>query len=191
MNDSLVLEPSLPPGVTSVTQEFPARFGDQSLFFTLSGTPPPPTPPSPPPPPPPPPAPPPPPFNCSVFNCNCTDICDYYGIVDGQGFGCAPVEAQAFWTAHHCSCSAKEGVRMSSHCQHPLLTKDHGVMLNIMLCPRRVCSVAVLRDRVHQTNQRLPVPQARHPPAAFALHVLRERNNGGGGPAQVPPKGEV
>ena len=113
MNDSLVLEPSLPPGVTTLTQEFPARFGNLSLFFTLSGQPPPVPAPAPPPPPPPPPAPPPPPFNCSVFNCNCTDICDYYGIVWGAGFGCAPVEAQQFWDQHGCHCAAKKGVRIS------------------------------------------------------------------------------
>ncbi len=112
MNDSLVLEPSLPPGVAVLTQEFPVRFGNLSIFITLSGRPSAPTPTPPPPRPPPPPAPPPPPFNCSVFNCNCTDICDYYGIVNGVSFGCAPVEAQQFWDVHGCSCSAKQGVRM-------------------------------------------------------------------------------
>jgi hypothetical protein len=64
----MVLEPSLPHGVSSLTQEFPIRFGNLSLFFSLSGAAPPPSPP-------PPPAPAPAPANqtwsCELFGCEC------------------------------------------------------------------------------------------------------------------------
>ena len=100
--EHMVIEPSLPDGVSSLTQEFPIRFGNLSLFFSLSGTAPPPSP-APPPPPPPPPA------NqtswsCKLFDCECQKCADYYGIISGVGFGCAPVEAQHWWAKQGGKC---------------------------------------------------------------------------------------
>lgn len=101
--DHLVLEPSLPDGVLSLEQKFPARFGNISLFLSLSGTPPAPGPS------PPGPAPSPPerkPWSCEVFGCTCQAMMDYYGCNSWKdktgwhhGFGCAPKEAQDWWAA--------------------------------------------------------------------------------------------
>ena len=68
-SDALVLEPTLPGGVASLTQNFPVRFGNISLFLSMDGVAPPPTPPAPP-------APPTPgprsvPWSCQPFGCTC------------------------------------------------------------------------------------------------------------------------
>jgi hypothetical protein len=66
-SDALVLEPTLPGGVTSLMQKFPVRFGNSSLFLSMEGFPPPPTPP----PPPPPPGRPSKRWSCQLFGCTC------------------------------------------------------------------------------------------------------------------------
>lgn len=40
-----------------------------------------------------------PPFNCTVFNCTCKGMADFYGVgADGSGgWGCAPQDAQQWW----------------------------------------------------------------------------------------------
>lgn len=94
---ALVLEPTLPSGVSVLEQNFPVRYGNLTIFLSLSGVAPPPMPP---PSPPRPPSPPPPgnePWSCALFNCNCQDMMNYYGGISGAGFGCAPIEAQQWW----------------------------------------------------------------------------------------------
>lgn len=141
--------------VTTLSQEFPARFGELSLFFTLSGQPPPAPAPSPAPPSPPQ-APPPPPFNCSVFNCSCTGICDYYGIVNGVGFGCAPVEAQQFWDKHSCSCVAKKGLCSGVACKLPT---------NVCPCspPSPSPCASYANGTAEPQDPRKFLPKAKHP----------------------------
>lgn len=39
-----------------------------------------------------------PPFDCSVFNCTCKGMADFYGVgAKGSGWGCAPQAAQQWW----------------------------------------------------------------------------------------------
>ena len=37
-------------------------------------------------------------WSCSAFGCTCQKMADYYGVVAGGSFGCAPLAAQSWWT---------------------------------------------------------------------------------------------
>jgi hypothetical protein len=123
-DDHMVIEPSLPDGVSSLTQEFPIRFGNLSLFFSLSGTAPPPSPPAP--------APAPPAnqssWSCKLFDCECQKCADYYGIVSGTGFGCAPLEAQHWWAKQGGKCGG--GTKASTG-----LCSGPGCKAQVQPCP--------------------------------------------------------
>ena len=46
------------------------------------------------------------PFNCSVFECSCKGMADYYGVAERLGgFGCAPQAAIAWWTTGKVPCA--------------------------------------------------------------------------------------
>ena len=45
-------------------------------------------------------------WSCSLFNCSCVGLVEYYGVVPGVGFGCAPPPAQVWWASHACGGSA-------------------------------------------------------------------------------------
>jgi hypothetical protein len=77
----LMSQPTLPDGVSALEQLFPVRYGNVSLFFSLSGAAPTPGPPAPPAPPAPGPPSPPKPWSCELFGCNCQLMTDYYGMI--------------------------------------------------------------------------------------------------------------
>ena len=60
-----------------------------------------------------------PPWSCELFGCSCQGMSDYYGVVAGDGFGCTPPEAQAFWAAHKCRTKAKAGNCGGPACKLP------------------------------------------------------------------------
>eukprot|EP01051_Picozoa_sp_SAG22_P004173 SAG22_NODE_217_length_14910_cov_65.532978_3_plen_398_part_00 len=73
---AVVLEPTLPAGVSALEQKFPVRYGNLSLFLSIAGTAPTPSlPPTPPPAPTPPPGKR--PWSCELFNCDCQTMMDY------------------------------------------------------------------------------------------------------------------
>lgn len=41
-------------------------------------------------------------WNCTLFNCSCVGMAEYYGVWPTVGFGCAPPQAQAWWIAQPC-----------------------------------------------------------------------------------------
>jgi hypothetical protein len=54
-------------------------------------------------------------WTCSVFGCTCQGMADYYGVVAGVGFGCAPLAAQSWWTNTK-RCNAKTNTTTHPGC---------------------------------------------------------------------------
>ena len=78
------------------------------------------------------------------------------GIVNGAGFGCAPVEAQQFWDEHSCSCAAKKGLCSGVACKLPT---------NVCPCPPPSPSpcAAYANGTAEPEDPRTFLPKAKHP----------------------------